>query len=997
MYYRDVFRHDKNGAPLKWARIKDEVVSQWIEKARAAESKNIYISIQRFFLPERKEGEEQISDLFFDFDGEGSQEDCLKVVDEFITLGAEPDMLRIWFSGNRGFHLCVPGRLFGVTSSPNLNKYWRIIARDIKAKVNATTLDESIYTARKMLRAENTKHGKSGLYKIPLELSELSDMSMVDIKMAARSQCEPPPVTEPDAVFASMARLYQAAINRYTKSVNDTTWEPMETPHFEAYPPCIVALLKHGVMEIGTVNKTAFRLAAYFKSQELPISETIAVMKQWVLQIPVTMTHDLLDDGTVDYESLTKQTVDVIKCVYTNEGYGFSCQGILQLPKLKNYCTDECRALVERKENVSLFDALQVSNLGKRLYIQAEVVGRRDKSYAIPHKIKVWCEPVATDKCTVCPLYSQVSGITVEVTAKQSNILAFLDPTSTSVISRIALLIGVPQKKVCNRWKMQLVNQDAEVIYLAPRVTNEFTNEDRYTRQTAYYFGHGLEPNRGYEFSGYIHINQKNNALVLVLDKAVPLEDTLTQFQFTEEMQQQSKCFRPAANQTMAEKHLDIIRSLNYHHIKLWGRETLITAVDLVYHSVNKFWFQRELVNGWLDILIIGDSGQGKSKTAESLMRHYNLGVKVSGESAGRTGLLYTIPTKEAEPSYIIWGVLPRHHRRLVFVDELKSLIKSGGFGELTEVRSAGKVVVARTAFGQAMAETRLVLMTNATGRKTMGSYTYPAQALLDLIPDREDLRRCTYALGVATNQVEDAIINTDIETITPIAEQYESDVCHNHILWVWSLEPENIIITREVEIAALDLAQYMCQRYISNIPLIEPGDFRHKLMRVACAAAARMDSREGQKLIVTVDAVDYARDFLDTLYSDPSFNYLGYSKAYAEYALDDDTTQRLIQEFQSMWSEWRGIGKWIMLNTYTQPKEIAAASGMEIGVIRECLTWLTARKLLLMTTRGRYMKTEPGVKFFNALLPQEVERQLSSREIRALKGKDIDNGRDDF
>lgn len=983
MHYRDCYRVSAEGKKLKWIRKTEQEAMAWVAAAKGAKSQHIFVSIQRFLSPEKSEGEEHLSDLWFDFDGVGAQEDCLKVADYFLSLGLNDSDFHIWFSGKKGFHLRIPSQYFNARVSPVLHRYWRIIAGDIKKQTSAETLDITLYSKRRQIRVENTLHGGGERYKIPLELEQLKVLSMGEIKRLAESEVVSHHEALDEKPIPVLAKLLLLAKTTYETTQSDSNWEASDIK-FENNPPCIETIMQQGVLELGSFNKTAFRLAAYFKTQEVQKGDTFQLMRTWVLNVPAAMTHELLDNGAVDYESLHKQTYDITNSVYANDQYGFSCQGIKQLEGIEELCTDECRAITEVRVEVSLFDARMAENLGKRLYIKAEAVGRRDEGYIVPKDIHIKCtDPTGSDKCAGCALYPHPEGMVIKLTAKQKNILQFLEPSPRPLTSKIAIMCGIPEKKTCSKWVWTAKNQNVEIIYLSPRVTNEYELEDRHTRVSAFYFGHGLEPNTGYEFSGYIHVNPMKNLTKLVLDTAEPLEDTITMFKFTEEMQKVSMVFRPASGQSYEDKHSKIVAALNYKILHLWGRDDMIKAMDIAYHSVRKFYFQQELINGWIDCLIIGDSGQGKTKAAEGLMEYYNLGIRISGESAGRTGLLYTIPVRESEPAYVVWGILPRHTGRLVFIDELKELVKTGGFAELTEARSAGQVTVARTAFGKAMCETRLVMMTNTVGRKVMGSYNYPCMALLDLIPDREDIRRCTYAIGVSSGQIDDAVINVDLDTVAPIAEQYDSQVCHDHLLWVWSLPPDKVIISHDVEKAILSLSLYMCQRYIPMIPLVEPGDFRLKLARVACAVAARMDSRDGGNLIVTEAAVDYARDFMDSLYSDSTLNYLGYSKAFAEYALDDDTADRLAGEFKLSFEKWRAIGKWIMLSTYITPKELVAASNMETSVARECVAWFVARKMLVTTARGAYVKTEPGAKFLKKLVPQDFGPDLTSKEIR--------------
>lgn len=979
--YKDVYRIDKDGTRYKWKRLPIEQIPLWIERAKIAESQYICTTIQTFFQPNQPgEGdklEEYSCDFYADFDGDKSgltvtdaHEEIKRAVLFFDEAGLEETDIRIWFTGGRGFHLVVPGQVFGAKPSTYLHKLWRLVAKDIKAECGLETLDETVYRKRCMWRVEGAVHSKTGLYKIPLTVDEVLHFSLDEIKRLAERPKVVAKPTERPALNKICGHLYSKALEVYGLWQKDEDWEPADIT-FDEPPPCITAILEQGAFELGQVNMIAFRLAAYFKSQNIPMKDAIELMSEWVLKLTPEVVSDFTQDGSVDYGALQKQAAYTTNSVYSNPRYGFSCAGIRQIPQIQDYCTEECRQTIVEETQVDLFDAFNVQEyLGKKLRIEADAIGRIDEAYAIPESITVECKPAGTSKCAGCPLYAS-GTLSMTLTARNWTILDWLKPSNTPLTGRIGSAFGMPPRKKCADWRYKVKERNVEIIRIAPRVSNNFESAERYTRKPAYYLGFGLELNQGYAFTGYAHIDQKKNVVNLVLDKAEPLADTLSEFEYTEEMKKRSTIFRPKGRQTLEEKHGEIIKSLNYHIVRCWGRDYMIRAIDLAFHSPNVLPFQRELIRGWLNVLVIGDTGQGKSKAAESLMRHYNLGFLAAGESAKRTGLLYTIPVKEGVPPYIVWGVLPRYDRRLVFIDELKELIKSGGFGELTQARSSGIVTVTQTVFGQAHARTRLVMMTNTASRKPLGSYGYGVLSILELIPDQEDIRRFDYAIGVASSEIDDSIINIDIEDLKYVEDVFESEICHNHILWVWNLKPEDIEISRKVEKKVLESAYRMCGEYVASAHLVEPGDFRHKIMRTAAAIAARMDCRNKDRLIVTPECVDYAEGFINTLYKSPALDYYGYSEAYAAYMLTEDELEKLINVFRNQFSAYFDIARWLAFNTYTKTRQLSAVTGLPEGQIRDCLNWCSAYKLLDSTSKGSFVKTELGGQFFKTIVEE--------------------------
>lgn len=193
--YFDFHRVGKGGTRYKWKRSHVSEVDNIREKLVGLESQHIYRTIQSFKNPEVTDGEPFISPLYFDLDFDeklgqtldDALNDARLILEYFLYLGAE-DELGIWFSGNRGFHITLPFEKFGDKQpSTYLNKIWRGIAEGMAHKFELRTFDRSVYTKRRMWRMENTKHGKSGLWKIPLEIYELKTLDPSAIRKLAEN------------------------------------------------------------------------------------------------------------------------------------------------------------------------------------------------------------------------------------------------------------------------------------------------------------------------------------------------------------------------------------------------------------------------------------------------------------------------------------------------------------------------------------------------------------------------------------------------------------------------------------------------------------------------------------------------------------------------------------------------------------------------------------------------------------------------------------------
>jgi len=319
---------------------------------------------------------------------------------------------------------------------------------------------------------------------------------------------------------------------------------------------------------------------------------------------------------------------------------------------------------------------------------------------------------------------------------------------------------------------------------------------------------------------------------------------------------------------------------------------------------------------------------------------------------------------------------LARYNGRIVIVDELKHLIKEGGFDDLTEARSSGVIKVDKVASGRALCETRLILLSNPPGRRLISSYMFGVESIPDLIPDYEDIRRFDIATVVSSNEVADEVIHRDIDELPELPNIYTQEVCKNHLLWVWNLEPDDILLSREVEKHILRRSLAICGEYVSTIPIVEPADQREKLARLAVAFAARMYlSPHGEKLLVTTDAVDAAYDFMNLLYTSDGMKYHQYSEAYKKLELDDKALVEFCKEFKihpDFVLIWERVTWYMIRNNYIKTSEMSTTLGIPAAASKNVLAWLSAAGFIESRRSSTYVKTPNGVTFFSKLMPEE-------------------------
>lgn len=119
--------------------------------------------------------------LVWDFDAEGqlnqSKADAVVLCQRLIEQGIAQDALQIAFSGKKGFSVELhTDKQFTPTEFKNIN---------LSMAEGLETNDQKIYDAQRIFRITGTRHNSSGLFKYPLTINQLSDLSVDAIKALA--------------------------------------------------------------------------------------------------------------------------------------------------------------------------------------------------------------------------------------------------------------------------------------------------------------------------------------------------------------------------------------------------------------------------------------------------------------------------------------------------------------------------------------------------------------------------------------------------------------------------------------------------------------------------------------------------------------------------------------------------------------------------------------------------------------------------------------------
>jgi len=93
-------------------------------------------------------------------------------------FGIDQNQAQYFFSGFKGYHIMLPSRWFGLHPQPKLEKFIELLIRDITQGLSISQyIDWAVYQRNRWVRIPNSLNKASGLYKIPIQYSELFSLT----------------------------------------------------------------------------------------------------------------------------------------------------------------------------------------------------------------------------------------------------------------------------------------------------------------------------------------------------------------------------------------------------------------------------------------------------------------------------------------------------------------------------------------------------------------------------------------------------------------------------------------------------------------------------------------------------------------------------------------------------------------------------------------------------------------------------------------------------
>ena len=228
-----------------------------------------------------------ISSMYLDFDmdadKEGAYDDlrfqCERIIHVLVNIWKIPsNMLQIYFSGNKGFHVVIPHEVLNLKPCQNINDVLKRAAMFFKLQFSADTLDTAIYDRRRLFRLPNSINAKSGLYKVPITARQLHEFSKEQMREWAR---EPKPYPFVIPRYIPEAAKQFANIVRMKETKKAKPKKKLEIPKDKQQMlPCVDHLLRTSIPK-GSRNRTMVALASSIMQAGYDYDETMEIIEEW--------------------------------------------------------------------------------------------------------------------------------------------------------------------------------------------------------------------------------------------------------------------------------------------------------------------------------------------------------------------------------------------------------------------------------------------------------------------------------------------------------------------------------------------------------------------------------------------------------------------------------------------------------------------------------------------------------------------------------------------
>jgi len=235
-------------------------------------------------------------------------------------MGLDAKGMKIYFSGNKGFHFMIDSRAFAAKPSERMHLYFAELRKTIAEQMPAygETIDHQIKDGVRLWRLPNTRNAKSGLFKVQL-LSDELEGSVSEIRDLAKEQRQ-----QWDTDRTGLIPLYdlkpsREAIEQYRDARQKADARQKRTlDHYAPRTNSRMCDAKQRIynshIEPGERNNCAIILASHFRNEGKSELTTQEMMSEWNARNSI---------GLAEYE-----LANVVRSAYRSTLYDFGCTSL---------------------------------------------------------------------------------------------------------------------------------------------------------------------------------------------------------------------------------------------------------------------------------------------------------------------------------------------------------------------------------------------------------------------------------------------------------------------------------------------------------------------------------------------------------------------------------------------------------------------------------------------------------------------------------------------
>ena len=542
---------------------------------------------------------------------------------------------------------------------------------------------------------------------------------------------------------------------------------------------------------------------------------------------------------------------------------------------------------------VSLNDAALPELRGKYINTTVQVTGVYNNPFGIPNVIEV--EKVTLPPDTKPSVNKMKPGKFLYTIDSENidDILYLMDSglKEEQVNKNIRKLCRIPLKEE----GVYIRHLSYATVYKSTVSTHMTSEDDKPVEMDVYSF-EPLENGKKYHiiFKTVQH-PLRQQELILIANKVKAIENDLEDFKLTPAVKARLRAFKQRDSENVKQA-MNRLFELDKGYIGAEADKNIVQTVDLVYNTPLQIKIGKASIRGALDVFMVGETRTGKSKTSKIKRELYNLGSVINLGTTTVQGLIGG--TNKATNRTKI-GLLPREHKSLVVLEEFSSMNDNAFIKAMTDIRSSNEVRIVRVDSDlRVPCKLRMLTISNPKSRqggagKSMKSYPNGIEIILELIDSPEDIARYDFFTVVPEPSQYASFL--DVEYPKLPVENYR-----DRIRWIWTRKDTDISMSTEVQKYLWNVSKELNKSFNTHIRLFGTEAWM-KLARIAVGSAGMLVSTDDyEKIIVTKEHIDWARDFLVRIYDNDVFKLRQFVKEQRRFTEIDDV---LVKELQELYS----------------------------------------------------------------------------------------------